>query len=281
MSHNKKHKKNQRTKQSLMIAIGAVATLLVVLIVLMVILMLNKPDDGAEGIQSTMSAESENPTNPAQSGTNLDTQPTGDTQPSDPQPQTGNIPTETNPIVLEQGLYIVHMGNFTGRYVEDGSDAQVENFCAAIVENRSEKTLQLLQFSVTSGDHIYNFRLTTLPAGERAIVQDLNRASFVAGEAIMTADVELCVFFNEEPSLHDDVFAISGTVNGIELRNLTDKEIPGPIYIYYKTRTAEGYAGGITYRISIPGLAAKGIYTASVNHFWPGSSQVMFIEYVQ
>ena len=276
---NQKTKHNQ-SKRSLMVAIEVASILLLVLIALTVVLSRKNNTSGdkdrGQTTESTQSAGSTNPSDPMQSGENTATQPSGESQSQD-----SNVPTETAPLVLEQGLYVVHMGNFSGQYVEDGSDAQLENFCAAVVENRTEKTIQLLQFKVTSGDRVYDFRLTTLPPGERAIVQDMNKASFVTSEAIMTADVELCVFFEEEPTLHEDVFAISGTEKGIELRNLTDAEIPGPIYVYYKTRTADGYGGGITYRITIPGLAANGVYSATVNHFWPGSSQVMFIDYAQ
>lgn len=276
---NQKTKHNQ-SKRSLMVAIEVASILLLVLIALTVVLSRKNNTSGdkdrGQTTESTQSVGSTNPSDPMQSGENTATQPSGESQSQD-----SNVPTETAPLVLEQGLYVVHMGNFSGQYVEDGSDAQLENFCAAVVENRTEKTIQLLQFKVTSGDRVYDFRLTTLPPGERAIVQDMNKASFVTSEAIMTADVELCVFFEEEPTLHEDVFAISGTEKGIELRNLTDAEIPGPIYVYYKTRTADGYGGGITYRITIPGLAANGVYSATVNHFWPGSSQVMFIDYAQ
>ena len=271
-------KQNQsESKQSLLLAIAAAGIVLVLLIVLTVAL--SGHEDTAEGTninQSMQPSETVNPIPSTPSESHVDPQPTGDSQTVG-----GNAPTESDPMLLDQNLYIVKMGNFSGRYVEDGSDAQVENFCSVIVENRSERTLQLLQFKVIDGDRVYEFRLTTLPPGERAVVQELSRTTFVPGEALMRADVELCVFFDKEPSLHEDVFAISGTENGIELRNLTDKEISGPIYVYYKTRTADGFGGGITYRVTVPGLAAKGVYKASVSHFWPGSSQVMFIDYAQ
>lgn len=277
----KNNKKHNDSKQSLMIAIGAVSVLLVVLVALTLILLNKQPDgDGADVSQSNQTTTPTNPSEPGESGADVDQKPSGDSQPSGgSQAPTGNIPTESNPMVLDQGLYVVHMGNYSGRFVEDGSDVQAENFCAAVVENRSSKTLQLLQFTITGEDQVYDFQLTTLPPGERAIVQDLNRTPFVAGNEIMTAEVALCVFFADEPSLHEDVFAVSGTENGLEIRNLTDEKIAGPIYVYYKTRTAEGYVGGITYRLTIPALDAKETYNAAVNHFWPGSSQVMFIDY--
>ena len=279
---NKKKIQNM-SKQHLQIASGVAAVMLVVLVVVGVMLFRQgaKPT-GQDSIQASQTTDLANSSAPTQSGSHADPQPSDDPQTvTDPRPSAGYVPTESDPLPLEPGLYVVHMGNFSGRFVEDGSDAQVDNFCAVIVENRSDKTLQLLQFQLTCGEQTYNFQLTTLPAGQRAIVQDLNRTTYAASEADVTSNVDVCLFFTDEPSLHEDIFEISGTESGIELRNRTNKEIPGPIYVYYKTRTADGYFGGITYRVSIPGLDANGTYSTAVKHFWPGSSQVMFIEYAQ
>ena len=280
---NRKKKHDAKSKKHLYIAIGAVTALLAILIILTVVLSQNETGSaGQDPSQTSPTTVSTSPSAPIGSENPSDP-PLSDDPQSDvvPQPPVGYVPTESDPMLLEQGLYIVHMGNFSGRFVEDGSDEQIENFCAVIVENQSDKTLQLLQFKLTIGETVYDFRLTTLPPGERAIVQDLNRTSFAAGEEDMTANVEACLFFNEEPSLHEDLFAVSGTESGLELRNRTNSDISGPIYVYYKTRTADGYFGGITYRITIPSLEANGTYNAAVSHFWPGSSQVMFIDYAQ
>lgn len=268
-------KKHNTQKKSLLLAIGAVSVLLVVLLLILVSLA-GKQTPGEDDViaQSNQTTSPADLDEPGQQDTNTDSQPLDDVQTS-----VGKVPTETEPILLTDGLYIVHMGNYSGRFVEDGSDEQLENFCAVIVENRSEHTVQLLQFTVADGDRVYDFQLTTLPAGERAIVQDLNRTSFATPKSDLAANTELCIFFDEEPTLYEEIFAISGAEYGLEVRNLTDKEITGPIYVYYKTRTADGYYGGITYRLTIPGLMAKETYNATVNHFWPGSSQVMFVDY--
>ena len=273
---SKRKKQNKQSRQILMGAIAVATIMLVVLIAIAIDLISKEPTgDGTEATR-TDSTVSVVPADPTQPDSTDDNQPSGDVvTPS------ANVPTESNPLMLDQGLYVVHMGNYSGRFVEDGSDVQVDNFCAVIVENRSESTLQLLQFTISDAEHEYTFQLTTLPPGERAIVQDMNRTPFVNGNGELNGNVDLCVFFDKEPSLHEDIFVISGTETGIELRNRTDSEISGPIYVYYKTRTADGFFGGITYRVTISGLGANGIFSTAVNHFWPGSSQVMFIDYVQ
>ena len=315
---NKKRKHKKATKRSLWIAIAAVSALLVALLVTAMLLSRKEDAPGSSSsIQSTQNTTPVNPSTPSQEQDHAQTQPTTESeltddtqptteseptddtqptteaqpsggkqptanpQPSDEQVTLDNIPTESAPLLVSEDIYIVRMANYSGRFVEDGSDAELENYCAVVVENRSEKTIQLLQFTISGKERTYSFRLTTLPPGERAIVQEINRSAVANGEVIVSVNVEAIVYFAEEPSLHEDIFTISGSENGIELRNRTNQKISGPIYVYYKTRTSNGYVGGITYRVTIPSLEANGIYEAAVNHFWPGSSQVMFIEYAQ
>ncbi len=190
-------------------------------------------------------------------------------------------PVEQEPIFLDAELCVTHIGNFTGRYVEDGSDEQVTDVCAVQVENRGDRTVQLAQFQIISDDVTYEFLLTTLPPGQKAIVQESGRQSYTETEVAPQKIVQTLIYFDTEPSLYEEVFAVTGMENGLELRNLTDQKIEGPIYVYYKTRTADGFAGGITYRIEFPGLEAGESYQTAVQHFWLGSSQVMFIAYVQ
>ena len=284
----KKMKHKKVSKRTLWIAIAAVSILLVALILTAVLL--SRKDDTPRDDQSVSSTQATTlaaPSTPSQPDDDTASQPSEDTQTpeelqptDDPETPDANIPEEYL-LELDEDVYLIQMANYSGRFVEDGSDASLENYCAVVVENRSNKTIQLLQFTIPGVETVYSFRLTTLPPGERAIVQELERTTLANDEVIGSANVEACVYFSEEPSLHEDVFTISGSESGIELKNCTDREITGPIYVYYKTRTADGYVGGITYRVTIPTLKADETYKAAVNHFWPGSSQVMFIEYAQ
>lgn len=259
------------TRKKLIIAIIISAFVLVAAIAAAVILGL-KPNQNA-------------PTPPVPTGTEVpsNTTPGGEVT-VDPtvdvtKPAQNNLPTEDKPLMLGDDLYIVRMGNYSGRYVEDGSDVQLDSFCAVVVENRGTRTVQLAKFQVKMGTQTYQFSLTTLPPGTRAIVQELNRLSFTDSDASPLASVETLVFFYAEPSLHEDVFSISGAENGIELYNRSDDDISGPIYVYYKTRNEEGFVGGITYRVTFPEVKAGETSFMAVNHFWAGSSQVMFVDY--
>lgn len=220
-------------------------------------------------------------TEPVQA-TNPPTKPTeGNTSHENPANKTEENETTTLPLFMDSGIAIVDLGNYAGMYVEDGSDTQIDSVAGVVLENTSGHTIQLVQFTLTFGQDTYEFRVTTLPHGARVLVQEMNKKSFKDVDQNFTAAISAIAHFQQEPSLHTDVFSVTGTETGIELRNLTDKDIAGPIYVYYKTRNSDGYAGGITYRLTIPELKAKSTYAVNANHFWIGSSEIMFIDYAQ
>ena len=220
-------------------------------------------------------------TEPVQA-TNPPTKPTeGNTSHENPVNKTEENETTTLPLFMDSGIAIVDLGNYSGMYVEDGSDTQIDSVAGVVLENTSGQTIQLVQFTLTFGQDTYDFRVTTLPHGARVLVQEMNKKSFKDVDQNFTAAISAIAHFHQEPSLHTDVFSVTGTETGIELRNLTNNDIAGPIYVYYKTRNSEGYAGGITYRVTIPELKAKSTYAVNANHFWIGSSEVMFIDYAQ
>ncbi len=264
-------------RKNLKIAIAVLSILLVSLVVTAIALQLDQGDKpGDTELQTTIPSGVSGA--PGDSGADATTEEPSD-QPTENVQQAG--PSEDGPLYLNDELCIVHAGNFSGRYVEDGSDMEILEVFAVVVENRGNRTLQLAQFQIHDGVNTFDFRLTTLPPGERAVVQDLNKGALTDSGAHLSASVETLVHFQQEPSVHEDTFAVSGGEGYVEVRNLTDAEIPGPIYLYYKTRTADGYAGGITYRLTIPGLAAGQTYQTAAAHFWLGSSQVMFLDYAQ
>ncbi len=269
----------------LKIAIVLLGILLAVLLIVAVALSGYGAKDQGIGTGTTgdHTGNSSTQTSTDQGELNSGTQETETTpqQSTAPAAPTDMLPTADSPLHLGKDLYVVQIGNFSGRYVEDGSDMDVTDVCAVAVVNRGQQTVQLAQFQISHGTNVYEFRLTTLPPGETAIVQELNRMSFENANVRPVAAMETAVLFNQEPTLHEDVFGITGSEGGIELRNLTNEDIAGPIYVYYKTRTADGFAGGITYRITVPELKAGDSYQAAAAHFWAGSSQVMFVEYAQ
>lgn len=182
---------------------------------------------------------------------------------------------------LGNQLYIQKMVNITGTYVENGKDEAVTKVAAITVENRSDRTLRLANISLQVEGVEYTFSLTTLPPGQTAMVQEAQKRMFPKMDQLPDANVTQVVFFEEEPSLHQNVFEITTSAFTIEVTNKTDTDIAGPIYVYYKTVEKDYFRGGITYRVHIPAIAAGETYTAYAGHFYGQESQVMYIDYAK
>lgn len=182
---------------------------------------------------------------------------------------------------LGDGLYLMDAYNVSGTFIEDGSDVQVERVGAIKVENRSEKTLQLADIFLIVDGSQYVFRLTTLPPGASATIQEAQKQTLGTLGKEFEVVTENVIFFQEEPTLHPDVFSLITGMYSIEITNNSGNDIAGPIYIYYKTVESNGYQGGITYRVQVPDLKAGQTYQAYAGHFYDENSQVMFIDYAQ
>lgn len=184
-------------------------------------------------------------------------------------------------IDLGNDLYILRLVNVSGVYVEDGKDEKVESVAGITVQNRGKKTLQLANIYLYTEDGAFGFRVTTLPPGETVMVQDGDKQVFPEMEKLPEFETEHVTFFQKEPSLHKDVFEIATKPGSIEIKNISDKDIEGPIYIYYKTKTSGCYQGGITYRVQVAKLGAGESYSAYAGHFYGEESQVMFVDYAK
>lgn len=182
---------------------------------------------------------------------------------------------------LGNHLYIYDLVNITGTYVEDGKNQAVEKVAAITVENRSDKTLQLANIYLQVEGVEYAFSLTTLPPGETAMVQEKQKQTFPKMDKLPEVKTEYVTFFEEEPSLHKDIFEITTSAYTIKVVNKSKTDIAGPIYVYYKTVEKDYYRGGITYRVQIPGIAAGESYTAYAGHFYGEESRVMYIDYAK
>ena len=184
-------------------------------------------------------------------------------------------------IDLGDDLYVLQLVNISGTFVEDGSDAKIDMVAAITVENRGDKTLQLANITLYVEGTEYAFSLTTLPPGEQAMIQETGKQTFPIMEELPGAKTSNVVFFQEEPSMHEDVFDITTEAYTITVENKTDTDIAGPIYVYYKTKGEDYYQGGITYRVQISGLEAGETYSAYAGHFYGEESQVMFVDYAE
>ena len=87
------------------------------------------------------------------------------------------VPEQT---VQLKELTILNIGNYTGVYMEDGSDEVLSGVMMIVLENNSEKDLQLARIYITYSDETAEFEVTNLPAGEKAVLLEKNRLSMLS-----------------------------------------------------------------------------------------------------
>ena len=84
--------------------------------------------------------------------------------------------------------------------------------------------------------------------------------------------------FDTEPGMNADALEITTQDTAITVKNISGKDM-GQVYVYYKVAYGELYLGGITYRVSVNGLAAGQSSTCYAGHYSTEYSKLMFATY--
>ena len=93
--------------------------------------------------------------------------------------------------------------------------------------------------------------------------------------------LENAAFFTSELSLMEDSLQIQILDGVMNVTNISDSDIDGDIYIYYKNAAMDLYYGGITYRSSIAGgLKQSETRQLSGGHISKTGTKVMFVNIV-
>ncbi len=186
--------------------------------------------------------------------------------------------TEAPYIDLPDGLRIEMIGGYTGIYMEDGSDEIVSGVMMILLSNQTEKDLQIARIYLTYPGFKAEFEVTNLPAGERVVVLERNRQS-ESSEKFQSVESQNVVFFPEVMNLAEDRIGITGMNGMLEITNITEEDIPGPVFIYYKNSAADLLYGGITYRVTISeGLKAGETRTVLAGHFTLQNSRLLMVD---
>lgn len=195
-------------------------------------------------------------------------------------PTVDSVPVPEENQDVGNDISLLSIDRYAGAFVEDGSDEIVSDIMAITVRNDGGRTVQYAHIVVTIGESAYEFDLSTLPAGAKAQVLELNRAAMPASVESFDCDVSVCAFFDAEPSMHEELFKVEAKDTAITVTNVSDSELSG-IYVYYKISYGELYMGGITYRVGVSELKAGESYTCYAGHFSEKYSSLMFVSYAE
>ena len=190
--------------------------------------------------------------------------------------ESGEIETDAS----VNGISVVSVDSITGMYVEDGSDDVLSDILTVTFRNDADVTLQYAKLILSIGEEDYVFDISTVPPGQSVRAMEINRKSLVSADGDVSLNQENIVWFNEEPSMCEDVLSVEQSSNGIILKNISSDTITAPVYVFYKNYVDDVLIGGITYRTGTDKDIKPGkTVVLSAGHFDPEVSQLMFITY--
>ena len=202
-----------------------------------------------------------------------------DTEPVTTVPVETDPSDEMQPINLGYELILEEVGEYTGAYMEDGSDEIVSGIMMARIANTGDQDLQFCKVELTFENDKFLFEITDFPAGATVIALEKNRA-LMTDEVLSSASLENVAFFNEGMNIYADIFETSGASGMLNVKNISNSDISSDIYIHYKNYIGDMYYGGIAYRVKIEGgLKAGEIRQIMTGHYDPKNCTIVAIEY--
>ena len=230
----------------------------------------NIADDTSQ--DATDTSEGSGSTVPVQPGNKAETASSSGTESED-------AGAPSNGFSLGEGLYLVSLNLYSGPFVEDGSDEEVEGVLAAKIRNLGDETVQYVSVNVETEEGTAVFEGTTILPGTSVTMLEKNRMKYT-GKTYSGASINKVIRFVEEPSFCSDKIEVSGSDGQIMVKNISDEDITGKVAVYYKSVTEYGYFGGITYSATINGgISAGDSVIVSARHFMINDSRLMFVKY--
>lgn len=178
-------------------------------------------------------------------------------------------------------LELLYVGTYSGAYMEDGTDEQVEDVLALIVENQGDAMIEYAQICLMCDESPVYFSITALPATGKLLVLAQNRAAYSVG---MHLDAPACTQMAAlgERAVMDfsGEFRLYPSDGVLNLQNVSQDDIPGDVSLYFKNYRNGLFWGGITYRASFAdGFAADETRQSIQPHYTVDESVILYMTY--
>ena len=181
---------------------------------------------------------------------------------------------------LGNGVVIRSVTKYSGTFVEDGTDRDVEDIIQLRVENTSEEDIQFLRIKAEEGEYTAYFDITTLPAGSAVDVQESSAMEYSNWIEECTYSIENLAYFREDRSLYPDMFTVTAQDGWISVENHSSQDIASDIYVYFKNMDDDVFSGGITYRVKFSGGIPAGETAEEQSiHYLSDKSKIMYLTY--
>ena len=197
--------------------------------------------------------------------------------PSQKDPETGDEMAMSFPCQIPgYDLVIEKLAPYDGMFVEDGSNADIENVAMLMVKNDGSFPVEYTQIRVACGEEELLFDVSALPVGERLVVQEKGGKSIPEGGA--TSASVLVVQRADMEMSESKVKVTDNGNNTLTIRNLTDETIP-TVRLFYKYYMDEEqlFVGGIAFTVRITKLGAGASVTIQPSHYTSRSGRVVMV----
>ena len=208
--------------------------------------------------------------------------------PPEEQPPSVVIPPEKDPQTGEElgisfpcqipgyDLTIERIAPYNGMFVEDGSNANIQNVAMLLVKNNGDFPVEYTQIRVVCGQEALLFDISALPAGEKLVVQEKTGKTISASKA--TSASALVVQRANMDMSESQVQVTDNGDNTLTVKNLTNETIP-TVRIFYKYYMEDEklFVGGIAFTVRISRLGAGASVTIQPSHYTSQTSRVVMV----
>jgi len=282
-------------KNRLKILVGVLCVVLLILAAVVALILDSRSPDPIFGIfqtePSTSTEDTQDPTD-STGGPSQGTETPGPTEeqlpPPEDQPPAVVIPPEKDPQTGEElgisfpcqipgyDLTIEKMAPYNGMFVEDGSNANIENVAMLLVKNNGDFPVEYTQIRVVCGQEALLFDISALPAGEKLVVQEKTGKTILASDA--TSASALVVQRADMEMSESKVQVIDNGDNTLTVKNLTNEPIP-TVRVFYKyyMENEQLFVGGIAFTVRISRLGAGASVTVQPSHYTSQTSRVVMV----
>lgn len=194
----------------------------------------------------------------------------------------GFTPLPGAPIgAISDELELLYAGTYSGAYMEDGTDEQVTDVLALIVENKGSATIEYAQLCLMCDEKPVYFSVTALPATGKVFVLAQDRAAYTTEMRLGALTCTQSAALSDRAVLDfGGEFRLYPSDGVLNLQNISQKDIAGDVSLYFKNYRDGLFWGGITYRVSFAdGFAADETRQSVQPHYTVDGSVILYMSY--
>ncbi|WP_297132400.1 hypothetical protein [Terrisporobacter sp.] len=181
-----------------------------------------------------------------------------------------------------KNMEILSIGEYSGKFIEDGSDEKKENILALVVKNTSDEVIDYGEISlkIKGKSNKIKFKITNLkPQTATVVMESTGQVQFNPDDKYTYSSSKNDMV--SSMSLMEDKVKVSTKDKEITIENISDEDLK-TVYIYYKTVSkGNSYIGGITYRVKFENVGPGKSISAETLHFSNKKSEILKIESVE